>query len=110
LSGVAVICGLLGVTGIVYELMVARRLRTQRAYRPVFEDWLFHLLLPLAAYTLLAIAAASAYSHLRAALFLVGAATLVLLFVGIHNAWDGITYHVFELSQPAGEAESRDTE
>jgi hypothetical protein len=23
------------------------------------------------------------------------AATLVLLFVGIHNAWDAIAYHVF---------------
>jgi uncharacterized membrane protein HdeD (DUF308 family) len=27
--------------------------------------------------------------------FVVGAATLLLLFVGIHNAWDAVTYHVF---------------
>jgi hypothetical protein len=28
-------------------------------------------------------------------LFAVGAAALLLLFVGIHNAWDAVTYHVF---------------
>jgi hypothetical protein len=24
-----------------------------------------------------------------------GAAALLLLFIGIHNAWDGVSYHVF---------------
>ena len=28
-------------------------------------------------------------------MFGVAAAALLLLFVGIHNAWDAITYHVF---------------
>ncbi len=28
-------------------------------------------------------------------MFAVGAAGLLLLFVGIHNAWDSVTYHVF---------------
>ena len=32
-----------------------------------------------------------AHSHTRPALFVVGAATLLLLFVGIHNAWDAVT-------------------
>jgi hypothetical protein len=27
--------------------------------------------------------------------FAVGAAALLLLFVGIHNAWDAVTYHIF---------------
>ena len=92
----AVLWGLLGFSGIVYEIVVARRMRTQGVYKPVFEDWLFHVLLPLAAYTTLAVAAFEAGSHLRAALFAIGAAALLLLFVGIHNAWDGVTYHVFE--------------
>jgi hypothetical protein len=34
-----------------------------------------------------------ARSQLREALFGVGAAELVLLYVGIHNAWDGLAYH-----------------
>jgi hypothetical protein len=77
----------------------------QTAYRPVFEDWLFHVLLPLAAYSMLAGSAFAAYSHTRPALFLVGAAALLLLFVGIHNAWDAVTYHVFVRSRGLREAE-----
>jgi hypothetical protein len=79
----------------VYVVLVARRLRLQTAYRAVFEDRLFHVLLPFAGYAMLAAGACAAYSHPRPALFLVGAAALLLLFIGIHNAWDTVTYHVF---------------
>ena len=92
----AIVWGLLGLSGIVYEIIVARRMRVQRVYKPVFEDWLFHVLLPLAAYATLAVTAFAAGSHLRGALFGIGAAAMLLLFVGIHNAWDAVTYHVFE--------------
>ena len=34
-------------------------------------------------------------AHTREALFGVGAAALLLLFIGIHNAWDAVAYHVF---------------
>ena len=33
------------------------------------------------------------------ALFGVGSAVLLLLFVGIHNAWDNIAYHVLVNSE-----------
>ncbi|HTJ09793.1 MAG TPA: hypothetical protein VL393_08930 [Candidatus Binataceae bacterium] len=56
---------------------------------------MFHFVLPLAAYAMLALSAVAAPAHTREALFGVGAATLLLLFVGIHNAWDSVTYHVF---------------
>jgi hypothetical protein len=92
----AVLWGLLGLGGIVYAAVVTRRMRRQVAYKPVFEDWLFHVLLPFAAYTTLAIAAFAAGSHLRQALFGIGAAATLLLFIGIHNAWDAVTYHVFD--------------
>lgn len=92
---VALLWGLVGLGGIVYAVVVARRMRVQTAYRPVFEDWLFHILLPFTAYAMLAGSALAAYSHTRPALFLVGGAALLLLFVGIHNAWDAVTYHVF---------------
>lgn len=87
--------GLGGFAGILYAFIVARRMRRQGAYKPEFEDWLFHLLLPLAAYGTLAVTALVSRSHLREALFGVGAAVLLLLFIGIHNAWDAVTYHVF---------------
>lgn len=91
----AVLWGLLGLSGMVYAAVVVRRMRGQAAYKPVFEDWLFHVLLPFAAYTTLAVTAFAARSHVREALFGIGTASLLLLFIGIHNAWDAVTYHVF---------------
>jgi hypothetical protein len=99
ISPAAILWGVLGLSGIVYEIVVARRMRTQSVYIPVFEDWLFHVVLPLAAYTGLAAATFATGPHLREALFGIGAAALLLLFVGIHNAWDAVTYHVF-VSKP----------
>ena len=95
ITTVAVLWGLVGLCGIVYAVIVARRMRIQTIYKPVFEDWLFHGLLPFAAHVMLVGSAYVAHSHASPALFAVGAATLMLLFVGIHNAWDAITYHVF---------------
>jgi hypothetical protein len=91
----AILWGLVGLGGIAYAAMVARRIRAQAAYQPEFEDWLFHLALPSAAYVLLAVSAFAAPSHTHEALFGVGAAALLLLFIGIHNAWDSIAYFVF---------------
>ena len=92
---VAVLWGLLGLAGTVYSLIVARRMRVQTAYRPVREDWLCHVLLPLAAYGVLAVSACTAPAWTGPTLFLVGGAALMLLFIGIHNAWDAVTYQVF---------------
>jgi len=83
---VALLWGLAGLSGIVYTIVVARRLRTQSQYKPVFEDWLCHVHLPLAAYAILVGSAFAAHFFLRTVLFFVGAAALLLLFVVIHNA------------------------
>ncbi|MFP5260754.1 MAG: hypothetical protein ACLGJB_02470 [Blastocatellia bacterium] len=91
----AVLWGLVGLSGVVYAIIVARRMRVQTTYQPEFEDWLFHALLPLAAYAILALSAFAPPSRTREAMFGVGASALLLLFTGIHNAWDAITYHVF---------------
>ncbi len=91
----AVLWGLVGLTGILYEIIVARRMQVQIVYTPEFEDWLLHVLLPFAAYATLAGSAYAARSNVGAALFCVGAAALLLLFIGIHNAWDAVMYHVF---------------
>lgn len=92
---VALIWTLFGLAGIVYDFVVVRRMRTQHLYKPVLEDWLFHAVLPLAAYAGLALAGFSSRLHERDALFGIAAASLLLLFIGIHNAWDAVTYHIF---------------
>jgi phosphotransferase system glucose/maltose/N-acetylglucosamine-specific IIC component len=70
-------------------------MRKQASYQPVFEDWLFHFVLPLLAYLILAASAFAAPAYTSGALLGVGGATLLLLFIGIHNAWDAVMYHVF---------------
>ena len=102
---VAVIWGIMGVCGIAYEIVVARRMRLQTIYIPVSEDWLFHALLPLVAYAAIAASAFLARLNAADALFVTAAAVLLLLFVGIHNAWDAVTYHVFSrrLERPKAE-------
>ena len=90
----AVLWGLVGVSGVAYTVIVVRRMRVQTTYQPEFEDWLFHVLLPLIAYAMLALSAFATPSHAHEALFGVGAAVLLLLFIGIHNAWDAVAYHV----------------
>ena len=91
----AILWAVLGVAGVIYAVIVARRIRVQTAYSPVFEDQLFHFLLPLVAYAVLAASAYAARSHPSGVLFGVGASALLLLFIGIHNAWDTVTYQVF---------------
>jgi hypothetical protein len=91
----AVLWGLIGLSGLVYTAIVARRIKKQIAYQPGLEDWLFHVALPAASYLLLAAAAFSTHAYIRGALFTAAAAALLLLFIGIHNAWDAVAYHVF---------------
>src|SRR5205807_8677027 len=72
IAAVAVLWGLVGLSGVVYVALVARRLRLQTSYRPVFEDRLFHVLLPFVAYASLVNSAFAAYAYPRLALLLVG--------------------------------------
>jgi ABC-type transport system involved in multi-copper enzyme maturation permease subunit len=102
----AVLWGLMGFSGVVYTAIVVRRIKKQSVYRPGFEDWLFHVVLPLVAYAVLALSAFAA--HTREALFGVGAATLLLLFVSIHNAWDAVAYHVFVNMRDTNAEQRRD--
>jgi hypothetical protein len=92
----SVLWTLIGLSGMAYSIVVTRRVRAQGAYRPVLEDWLFHVLLPLAAYTMLAVSGFAALSYTHEALFGIGTAALLLLFTGIHNAWDTVAFHVVE--------------
>jgi amino acid transporter len=92
LSSVAFTLGVCGLVGVVYGVIVVRRARRQSEYRPVWEDWLWHAVLPLIAYALILISAIVLRSYPQRALFMIGATALLLLFIGIHNAWDTVTY------------------
>ncbi|MBZ5587559.1 MAG: hypothetical protein LAO05_03280 [Acidobacteriia bacterium] len=98
----ATLWGLMGLGGLAYAVIVARRMQRQAAYRPGWEDWVFHVVLPAIAYAALAGSAFFAPSDTRAVLFCVGAAALLLLFTAIHNAWDSVAYHVLVSTRKVG--------
>jgi hypothetical protein len=90
---------IVGAAGVMYSVLIAWRARRQTEYKPVLEDWMFHVVLPAAAYGVVAAAAYVLRTDAPQALFSVGAAALLLLFIGIHNAWDTVTYIVVERRQ-----------
>ena len=96
LTGAAILIGVTGAVGLGYILSTIRMASRQQAYTPVFEDWLTHFILPVAAYALMIVAAVLLRKDAPVALFVVAATTLLLLFVGIHNAWDSVTYIAHE--------------
>ena len=92
LSGVVLAIGAMGLAGVVYVAIVIRRAGNQKSYTPDRGDWAWHAVLPLLAYSALVVAGAALRRNTEAALFTIGGASLLLLFVGIHNAWDTVTY------------------
>jgi hypothetical protein len=97
LSRLALVIGLYGFAGFSYTLIIFLRARRLTTYRLVFEDWLWHVGLPLVSYTLSIAAAFLLPRNAHRSLFMVGFAALMLLFSGIHNAWDAVTYITIEL-------------
>lgn len=96
-GSLAVLWCAFGVAGLIYAVSTVRRLSRQTLYVPETEDWLFHGVLPIIAYATLAASALYERSDLEQALFVVAGVILLLLVIGIHNAWDAASYHVFEV-------------
>src|SRR5438128_480842 len=91
-SNAAFALGAFASAGVAYTAVVIKRARLQRGYKPDFGDWAWHTALPLMSYLALLVAAFALSQNPAPALFTIGAASLLLLFVGIHNSWDTITY------------------
>ncbi len=88
-----------GFAGLAYGAVVIRRARRQTHYQPDWEDWLWYLLVPGIAYAALALAAVCLRPAAQLPVFVIGAAALGLLLIGIHNAWDSVTYIVATASE-----------
>ncbi len=95
----ALVLGIVGAGGAIYVAIVYRRMREQKDYLPVIEDWTFHVILPFAAYLTYVIGAFVLSFYPAHMLFAIAAATILFLFVGIHNAWDTVTYVTFQMAQ-----------
>ncbi len=91
--------GLAGLAAAIYVGIVGRRMRRQKAYHVVLEDWAWHVVFPLVAYLAFVVAAPVLLGTPVLVLFVIGAAQMLLLFIGIHNALDTMTYVAFSRTQ-----------
>jgi hypothetical protein len=88
----AYVLGASGAMGIGHTALILIRARRQTSYKLVLEDWMFYVVLPFVAYAVLFAASFEVIGHTAAALFPVAATSLMLLLIGIHSAWDTVTY------------------
>jgi hypothetical protein len=78
-----------GVAGVAYGGFIAANMPRHGArYVPVLEDWLWNVILPTIAYGCFALMAALIWTRPNETLYGVAVLSLLLLFIGIRNAWD----------------------
>src|SRR5512140_2945593 len=99
-SIIALLLGALGLSGVSYLVIVMRRMRRVPNYQTPLKDWLWYMVFPFMAYIGLMVAAILLPPYPALALYVVGAAMIALLFLGIHNAWDLVTFFTVLRSRP----------
>ena len=97
-AALAFVLGLLGLAMVLYLIGVMRQMRKVPDYRTPLKDWLWYMALPFSAYVAVTAAAFVLPANPALALYIVSAAMLALLFLGIHNAWDLVTYLAIQRS------------
>ncbi len=81
--------GLVGFAGLIYVAAIATGIhRLKGEYTPVFEDWLWNVILPALCFCVLLATAFLFSSRPKQCPYGVAAAIMLLMIVGIHNAWD----------------------
>jgi len=86
-AAAAIMFAVIGAGGIAYMLSTG----VQRQWREMelgIDDWFWYLALPVLSYVALGVSAAAMWNADPWALYVAAAAALLLLVVGIRNAWD----------------------
>ncbi len=87
-----------GITGALGTLYCGRviywmvRMAIDSHYKPFFEDWVWNAALPFLTYLCLFVVAWLLPAHPELSLRFIAGIALLLLFVGIHNAWDVVAW------------------
>lgn len=98
----AVLLGITGLCCIAYILRVASLTRRLTRYVADAEDWVWYSVLPSVAFCAI-FGGAIALAWVPAeALYAVAAGALLLIFVGIRNAWDVVTFLAIGEPPPPG--------
>lgn len=108
LVGPDIAVGALGMLGVGNSARVLWQARRQKGYRLVLEDWIWHVTLPAVAYAGAVASAILLRGGPVNALFIVAAATMLLVLIGIHNAWDTVVYLSTRPDEVAAAAEKEE--
>lgn len=100
----AILLGFSGVCGMIYMARVIRMQKNLRTYVPDFEDWAWYTILPFVAYGAAIAGAFMLRSTPIEAMFAFAVCVLLLVFIGIHNAWDIVTFLTIS-DAPGGESQ-----
>ena len=104
---VAIFLAIVGACGLVYIISIMYRTRRLRVYDPDLSDWIWYTIVPFIAYAAILAGGLMFVPLPVKALFIVGGAALLLIFVGIRNSWDVVT---FLIARDAGERSVRPDE
>jgi hypothetical protein len=81
--------GAAGIAGLVYAGKIRTGIRSLASdYSPVADDWIWNVILPAIVYGVLLAAAMLVWRWPRHSMYGVAAAVVLLMIIGIHNAWD----------------------
>jgi hypothetical protein len=92
----AVLLGLAGLCAFIYVARAWTRTRNFTGYQPDLEDLFWFTILPLIAYGVILVGAALLPFVAIQAMFAIAAGVLMLIIIGIRNAWDIVTYLAIE--------------
>ena len=100
IAGAFALVTLLGLAGFVHMVRVAALARRLTAYDPDAEDWTWYTVLPFIAYGGVLAGGMTMPLDPPIALWILGAAVMLLIFIGIRNSWDVVTYIALNRAQP----------
>jgi hypothetical protein len=92
----AALLGLAGLYAFVYVARAWTRTRGFVGYQPDLEDLVWFTILPLVAYGIVVVGALLLPFVPIQAMFAIAAGVLLLIIIGIRNAWDIVTYLAIE--------------
>jgi hypothetical protein len=101
--------GAVGSAGLIYIRTVTSKIRFNLgSYIPVREDWRWNVILPGIAYGGLLVMALLIWRYPEFTLYAIAAISMLLLFVGIHNAWDIAVWMSLKRQDPARKEASKE--
>lgn len=94
-----------GAAGLIYSISIGRGIAGQQGYEAVWEDWIWNVIAPFLSYALLLGVAGTIWYWPGPSLYAVAFALLIMLFAGIHNAWDIAVWMTMSNSDKASDGE-----